>query len=349
MGILKVKGKMELKQFWPAGKSDADTAKIIVNVTGEQFMYKPDGSTAFRPTNAFKDAFIRATGKSRPRVFKRSKWITIRLQGIDAPELHYKIYGPVKTSGFTATKKAAFKRCNGREYRQYQAETSTVALARMLGRDRGVQELECEFITSHVDKPSDVCDVYGRFVGNIRVRVDGNWVDINHWLLREGYVFPSFYTSMSSAEVGAVNAEWRKGKKKALRLHSFYSARVLPFDPALQYREKGKVNAAADRGRVILPKLYRRQCVHWINVTSKVKDESFIDFIISKSPEDRWIPITSLKQYQALKTDAAKKRFSVPLVQLLHGDVFSREPEDVAFTEKDCFLYDSAGKLISRW
>src|SRR6516162_109071 len=81
-GLLRVSGTLDLSQFWPNGKSDADTATVVANVDG--FEFSLDGSLQrLRRTRVFEGAQI--AGKN---VIKTDRKVTIRIQGIDAPELH---------------------------------------------------------------------------------------------------------------------------------------------------------------------------------------------------------------------------------------------------------------------
>ena len=86
-GLLRVRGTIDLEQFWPAGESDADTTKIKVTVGDGSFAFAADGKT-FKKTNAYVGAFSR--GASNKQVIDGKGRITVRLQGIDAPELHYR-------------------------------------------------------------------------------------------------------------------------------------------------------------------------------------------------------------------------------------------------------------------
>src|SRR5262249_23739475 len=81
-GLLRVSGTIDLFQFWPNGKSDADTATVVADVDG--FEFSADGSPqGLRRTRVFEGAQI--AGKN---YIKPGRKLTIRYQGIDAPELH---------------------------------------------------------------------------------------------------------------------------------------------------------------------------------------------------------------------------------------------------------------------
>src|SRR5262245_40285004 len=98
MGLLRVKGTIDINQFWPTGTSpnilsDADTVHVQVD---------PKTSFVFEGnvTRAFDFAWITTRKKkdgSKSPVYvivsqqTSNAHIKIRLQGIDAPELHYNV------------------------------------------------------------------------------------------------------------------------------------------------------------------------------------------------------------------------------------------------------------------
>ena len=79
MGLLELRATLNAAQFWPSGTADADTIKVALQGKRAGFVY--DG----RPTRAFTQARI----ANKPVISARQQ-VTVRLQGIDAPELHYR-------------------------------------------------------------------------------------------------------------------------------------------------------------------------------------------------------------------------------------------------------------------
>ena len=47
---LEITGRIKLNQFWPDGKSDADTSKLELTVSADGARVKPAGSTKFVAT-----------------------------------------------------------------------------------------------------------------------------------------------------------------------------------------------------------------------------------------------------------------------------------------------------------
>ena len=124
VGLLRIRGSIELDQFWPKGSSDADTAKILVTVGPDSFAFAADGKK-FKKTKAFFGASSR--GKTSKVVIDNKNRITARLQGVDAPELHYKASPIPRKMKISDKERAAFNAAN-KERRQHWAENATVAL-----------------------------------------------------------------------------------------------------------------------------------------------------------------------------------------------------------------------------
>ncbi len=131
-GLLRVEGSVDLSQFWPDGDSDADTTKVLVQVDAGSFTYRADGSRSFKRSNVFDTAVVRGTGR-RPAIKTNTRTgistVTIRLQGIDAPELHYRPVFPTVTGKAKPSSKQRgdFNAAND-ELRQPYGETCTVQL-----------------------------------------------------------------------------------------------------------------------------------------------------------------------------------------------------------------------------
>src|SRR5262249_35371158 len=171
------------------------------------FSFQKAPGAPTKTTNVFVGAFMRGsdtvdpkTGKKRkPKFVINSKsQITVRLQGIDAPELH-------------------FKPPHGRiNLRQHFGESATIALAGFL-KTFGAGPLPCRVVT-RVNKPNDVFDKYGRFVDDVWLNKAGHEININHWLVQQGWAFPSFYDSMMEGEIREllVGAEEARTKKRNL-------------------------------------------------------------------------------------------------------------------------------------
>ncbi len=113
-GLLVVEGTLDIQQFWPVGESDADTTKVVVDVQAGAFKFRAHPDAPFQVTHAFDEAMVK--GKATKPAIKNGK-LTIRLQGIDAPELHYRPVAAVSTAKQNAQQKTLWKKWN-HDFRQ---------------------------------------------------------------------------------------------------------------------------------------------------------------------------------------------------------------------------------------
>jgi endonuclease YncB( thermonuclease family) len=328
MGTLQIKGQIDLKKFWPSGKSDADTTKVILKVDKSSFKFQKTAASPFAVINDFEGAYLSKGFKNGVEqkqfvinVLKDSSNVTIRLQGIDAPELHYKIYFSdylgnlpkshpfVQDNKIPDAIKAQLDIVNKPEYRQLFAETATVELSDFLKQaGTGGTLIDCT-VESKVERPQDVIDKYGRIVGDIFVVVKGKKVNVNHWLLENGWAFASIYNSMTDAEIMRVLAAAKKGK--SLRQNDIYTQfspqKIDNFNFDLQYRDKGI--PAAEKGKVIIPKLFRRLCVYAIFKKSGIDLISFKNYLFLKGGSDFYL----LKDYMVKANRANPNKTPVEL------------------------------------
>ena len=331
-GLLRIRGVVDLTQFWPGGSSDADTSKVKVNVGPGSFAFAADGKK-FKATHALDKAIV--VGASKKPVIDAQSRVTVRLQGIDAPELHYKAPALRKSrTEVTAAKRAADNAENKTERRQYWGETATLALAQKLSTF-GAGAIRCE-VYSFVDHPYELVDTYGRVVGNLHVGKKFR-LDLNTWLTEQGWAFPAFYSSMSEAEIQTLQAAAVKGRQQG-RVWSTLNDDTSKFMPKLVYRKGGPIDAENDQGAVILPKLFRRQVAYKMEVFAKVFKGSFAEFLADR-PDECYL--TSDFLAKGLHTAPTHR-----LAAFMKGKRFQKQPEDVVFREKFSSVIDAAGKRL---
>src|SRR5438093_13575570 len=122
--------------------------------------------------------------------------VTVRLNRGHATELHYQPspLAPTEKKGLNAAKRDAYHSVT-HSYRQFLGATATKALRDFLATT-GKPALDCQVFTQ-VDKPGDVFDTYGRLVGDIEATIGGKLVNINQWLVEQGWAVPTFDSSMT--------------------------------------------------------------------------------------------------------------------------------------------------------
>jgi len=342
MGTLAISGTIDTSQFWPEGGSDADTTKILITVGKKSFAYTTDSGKR-RASRIFETAQYDERGKLKALLRGKAKdTVVVRLQGIDAPELHYQ---PTPVRG---------KRLAGtglvKQYRQHQAETATVRLRKFL-RGYGTAPIKCQFVTQLDDErgPSEAIDKYGRFVGNI---VLPDKTDVNLWLLEKGLATAGLYNSMTDQEIGRCVRASAKGKKAASGILRRLTARITAFQPKLLYRKPTKANKPKPQeeggATFVLPKIYRRQVTWWANQKAGNVAGGFEAYLKAHGKDDK---------YYARDDFLSNGRNSA--TQLAFADLVSKstlkaKPEDIIFKEGASTIYKPGvttkkGNEITKW
>jgi endonuclease YncB( thermonuclease family) len=334
---LQIHGKIDVNQFWPKGTSDADTTKLLVAVGAGSFMVKRAGASAYVQTQAYENAYMlgekKADGSFKQEPLINSKGqITVRLQRVDAPELHIKP-GPIKGKSLKGT--GLFV-----DYRQRQAETGTNALRKFL---KGMADkngiVPCVFDTN-LDAgkgPGEALDKYGRFVGDILVGQGKKQVNLNLWLLEQGWAIVALYDSMLQDEIAATLKSWRKGKGQGSQ--PFYRAKFEPFE-RLEFREPGAKVQDEGKNKFIHPKYFRRYVTWFAHSTAKNITGTYLDFLESKAEE-----VYELDEFvAALKAGKDKPHNIYPLYDRgFDGDAVGWKPEQFIFLEAPSTVYTTKG------
>lgn len=95
-----------------------------------------------------------------------------------------------------------FNKWGKRKYRQKWAAKATSELSKLLTsysyEEQGEKFIKA-YVFSMVDTPDNPFDRFGRAVADIVI--SDTDININQWLVKEGWVFPDFYNSMSNEEI----------------------------------------------------------------------------------------------------------------------------------------------------
>lgn len=327
-GHLEITGEIDLAQFWPTRQSDADTVHVTLVPPAGAFRFRASPGHPVITTKAFEHAgtFQRqpdGTKKFNPLIHQGH--ITIRLQGVDAPELHFQ--PPLKGT---------------EDFRQYLGETCTTELAQRLRRGGG-PTVSCRVVTA-VDHPNDTIDAYGRFVGDILISEGGAEVNVNDWLLEAGWAFPAFYDSMSAAEITRMMAAAKPAEQQKLGIWKFYTSTIGPLDWNLVFRRNGPPLPEKDHGPVIFPKLFRRLCNYGVKVKTQHLKGTYSSFLAGLKPQDYCHQTADF-----LKTGSAKatqKRLSQFVTA---QNKFLAEPGGLVYSEHPGTIVDAQNKPIKSW
>lgn len=339
-GVLQIHGTLEVSQFWPEGRSDADTTSIELNVDEHSFFFQPAGAAEPLETSAFEGAEVRVKGQGPKQVIRTLKTtgqrkITVRLQGVDAPELHLRVTPAVRTAAMSAAEKDAWEKVKG-EYRQLQAEAATVALADVLGGAGA--SLAARFETM-IDEPNDAVDAYGRFVGDLMVPRGTGELNVNRWLISQGWGTVSFYSSMLPHEIEELRTLSRAAKKRNARRFYDPAAR---FDFGHRYRSRPKdvdstdfFDPEEDQGPYVMPKVFRRLAQYSTN-----KRAGFVSGTFQKYLEERSEGCFDTEDFLANGPySATVHRFH----EMLESGILAVAPEDLVFQESKARLVDENG------
>ena len=342
-GLLQMRGSIALDQFWPSGRSDADTTKIVLAVAPDAIEFRKNNSTPFHSTHVFDHAVVK--GRTRKPPIKNGQ-ITIRLQGIDATELHYQpspLSGAEK-KGLSAAKLNAYHLVT-HSYRQFFGATATKALRDFLVTT-GKIALDCQVFTQ-VDEPGDVFDTYGRLVGDIEAMIGGKPVNLNQWLVEQGWAFPTFYSSMTNDEIKTLLGLGKTARTKKKGAWKYLSKSIGPFNFNLLEPKKNDLSVlTTDKGPVILPKLYRRYTNWSARNKAKITSQGFQKFLAAGSDGK---PDACFETTDFLTNgvhSAAHRTFDEFVVA---GKTIKFEPDGLVFSEAPSALIGPDGKAITQF
>jgi endonuclease YncB( thermonuclease family) len=279
-GLLQMRGSIAIDQFWPTGRSDADTTKIVLTVSPNAIEFRKNSSSPFHGTHVFDHAMVKGR-TSKPPI--KNGQVTVRLQGIDATELHYQPSPLTSTEkkGLSPAKRNAYHLVT-HPYRQFLGATATKALRDFLATT-GQPALDCRVFTQ-VDQPDEVFDTYGRLVGDVEATIGGKLVNINQWLVEHGWAFPTFYSSMTNDEINMLLGLGKTARSKKSSLWKYLSKSIGPFNFNLLEPKKNDLSVlATDKGPVILPKLYRRYTNWSARNKAKITSQNFQKFLAAGS------------------------------------------------------------------
>ncbi len=331
-GLLKVRGRIPLEQFWPQGESDADTTKVKVEVGEGAFRFREHPGADFHITKAFNKARVR--GRVSKDIIDTKGRVTIRLQGVDAPELHYMPQAAKKKGEQTKQQRKVFLEWN-HKYRQHLAEAATVALKTLLEQG-GSNDLACQVLTA-VDQPDDAIDTYGRLVGDIEVTINVKRINLNQWLTSKGWTVPAFYNSMSEEEIRTLLelGEQARGKDRGFWPHLTETVGKLNFK--LRYRRSAPPDDNDDSGPVLMPKLFRRLSTFAVNKKAKMVTGGFKSYV-QKQADIYYLLDNFLEQGSTAATP-----WNLSEVIGANGALLAR-PQDLVFREAGAKLIGPNGK-----
>jgi endonuclease YncB( thermonuclease family) len=340
-GLLELTGQLQVDQFWPNGESDGDTIVVSVASSGA-FKFRPHASASFHTTNVFYNAKVRGKSGSKPPVDVKKDGthiVHIRLQGIDSAELHYMAHLVKAKKDMTAAQLALNKKWN-HSFRQHYGESAAAALGTEIAK-AGSGTIPCK-VTTAVDEPNEVFDTYARMVGDVFVTISGQQLDVNQWMVANGWAYTAFYTSMSKDEIQALIDAAKKAAGKGIWKN--YSKTVGTLDPNLVERRSSSLPAILpDTGSLLFPKLFRRQVEWTVNRKIGLLSQGFGPWL--KAKDDKCYLTKEFLASSLTSSSLTQHQFS----EFVPGDKVNFKPQDLVFSEEDSTVVRSDGKPITDW
>ena len=285
MGFVEISGKVDIFQYWPHGESDVDTLQFIPDLTTATYVsdtapanvaaYFTEGGT-FQPDD-------NRPGEERFRSIMRNaggKYLSVRLQGIDAPETHYASNFREGMFDGDYARWIAKHVTRQKSHRQPYGKLCTDQFATGLRTALGVGAFDSanpEVLVDAklkilADSINGAVDVYGRVVGYVTVTRNGQEIVLNDHALARGFAFCSFYGSMAIDEMrrltGLFAGHGTGGERKS-PLRNNVSSQLRDFEPELwttasmRDSDRDDNSSGAFRSKCFDPKMFRR-CVDWV-------------------------------------------------------------------------------------
>jgi hypothetical protein len=139
-------------------------------------------------------------------------------------------------------------------------------------------------VTTRVDKPNDVFDMFGRLIGDVSFRLKDKVVSISHMAATNGWALPAYYNSMNPSEINALQDLFEEARKKKRGIWPEFEKKIRAFK-RLEFRKDGRFGAnekRADRKDFVVPKIYRRQLKFDVMQLNKLGPATFRDFLAGK-------------------------------------------------------------------
>ncbi|MES0068478.1 hypothetical protein NKJ73_22060 [Mesorhizobium sp. M0074] len=363
MGYVEILGEVDVFQYWPHGVSDVDTLKFIPDLTTATYLsdsapvkvgaYFEHGGS-FQPDD-------NEPGVERFKAILRSSSggsLSVRLQGIDAPETHY---APNLREGMfdgDYAKWIAKHMSRQMSYRQPYGKLCTDFFANGLRSKLGIGPYDPANpevkVTAKLrvlaDSINSAADVFGRVVGYVAISHNGQDVVLNDVALSEGFAFCSFYGSMTLHEMQRLAdlfAAHGSDRARRSQLRSNVSNHLRDFEPGLCTTKSMRDTDLDDNGansirgtdsfrsKCFDPKLFRR-CVDWIGRREALNDAStLLDYMRANDEE-----VVLLSDFAAANGDWTQAR-KFSMGSLIGRDgAFRYKPGEVVFEARPITIVD---------
>ncbi|MDQ6700361.1 MAG: thermonuclease family protein [Acidobacteriota bacterium] len=174
-------------------------------------------------------------------------------------------------------------------------------------------------------------------------------IDLNHWLVENGWAFPTYYNSMSVDEIKAIQklSEAARKAKRGIWPHMIHH--VSQLNLGMLFRPKGKPNDKSDVGPVLMPKIFRRQVRFVISQLNHLPAGAgdFRSFLGAQP--DPFVTLSAFFKNPKIKAPG-KNSPNRNLTSVVNAqEVFAPMPGDLVFFEMPSTLVDNNGKKITQF
>lgn len=307
MGFVQISGKVDVFQYWPHDASDVDTLKFIPDLSSATYFSDspPVNVGAFFQDGGIFQPDDNKPGeeKFRPIVRKFGGiWLSVRLQGIDAPETHY---APNFREGMfdgDYAKWIAKHVSRQKSYRQPYGKLCTDLFGSGIREKFDIRSpgstapevLVDAKLKILADSINGAVDVFCRVVGYATLVGNGQEVVANDYALSNGFAFCSFYGSMAIEEMARLSelydAHGAGGASKS-HLRRNVSRQLRDFEPELwttrSMRDTDRDDNGADSfpSKCFDPKMFRR-CIDWVGRREALGEPAaLLDYMRANSEE----------------------------------------------------------------
>jgi hypothetical protein len=162
--------------------------------------------------------------------------------------------------------------------------------------------------------------------------------------VENGWALPTFYETMTATEISLLNDKAKSAHKNFLGIWKDYSNQIVPFDFDLFTLNKPPyIEPMSDKGKFIMPKIYRRQVNYEVNRRAKIITDSSLKGYIKKGKDKCF----KLSEFAAQGTKAKIHYLDEYISK--EGKIKVLEASDLVFKEAPATLRNHNGKRILKW
>jgi hypothetical protein len=175
----------------------------------------------------------------------------------------------------------------------------------------------------------------------------GKSLNLNQWLVAQGWAVPSFYNSMTADEIQVLTrlAQQARQARAGVWKRGGYTVVLKSLDRSLTYRRPSHASES-DAGPLILPKLFRRQYM-WQDERDRgtSRAATLRDYLLEPAPSKR----DKFVDARVFLTDPQQAPVRDLAEAIRSDNRLGLRPERIVFLEADANLQGPDGQLVRNW